>query len=289
MELNSTEVSFRGLSGTLLEPALKEDLCIALIIAGSGPTDRDGNSPSLRNNSLKLLAEGLAESGFASFRYDKRGVGRSAREAMDDLRFEHYVEDAKEWVNFFSKQSKFKSIAVLGHSEGSLIGSICSRLAEVNKFISLCGTGRRAGVLLEDQLRRASAYTEETKFIINKLSSGGTVAEVPGELSSVFRPSVQPYLISWFKYSPVEEIKQLGKPVLVVQGANDLQSSIEDAESLALASSSSRKVILEGMNHVLKHCTGNRKENASTYGNPNLPIHSELVSVLVSFLNCENA
>ena len=92
MEMHSTEVPLNGLSGTLLELTVREDLCIALIISGSGPTDRDGNNPSLKNNSLKLLAEALAENGIASLRYDKRGVGRSDAESMEELRFEHYVD-----------------------------------------------------------------------------------------------------------------------------------------------------------------------------------------------------
>lgn len=289
MEMHSTEVPLNGLSGTLLEPTVREDLCIALIISGSGPTDRDGNNPSLKNNSLKLLAEALAENGIASLRYDKRGVGRSDAVSMEELRFEHYVEDAKEWVKYLSTDNRFKDIVVVGHSEGALIGSICSRLPEVRKFVSLAGTGRAANLLLEDQLKQLSAYNKTTEFIIGKLTSGETVSEVPRELSSIFRPSVQPYLISWFKYSPAKELEKLKKPVLIVQGANDLQSSVEDAEYLASANGVAVKKIINGMNHILKYCVGDREENIITYGDPNLQLHSELVSVLVSFLNSKNA
>src|SRR5579859_7330981 len=88
--------------GTLLVPSAPKRMPVVLLIAGSGPTDRNGNSAMLPapNNSLKMLAEALAARNIASLRYDKRGIGESkaAMTAEKDLRFDTYVDDAVAWV-----------------------------------------------------------------------------------------------------------------------------------------------------------------------------------------------
>src|ERR1700736_314589 len=71
-----------ALHSTLLLPQESDKVMpVVLLLSGSGPTDRNGNSPMLpgKNNSLLMLAEGLAENGIASLRYDKRGVGESTK------------------------------------------------------------------------------------------------------------------------------------------------------------------------------------------------------------------
>jgi len=100
------------LHGSLMTPALpKGSVPVALIISGSGPTDRDGNSIMLPggNNSLKQVAEALAAQGVASVRYDKRGVGHStaAGTSEDALRFDMYVADAAAWVEWLRRTGKF--------------------------------------------------------------------------------------------------------------------------------------------------------------------------------------
>jgi uncharacterized protein len=75
MAWTEREVSLGGLHGTLTWPDGSDSVPTVLILAGSGPVDRDGNLPSACNDSLKLLANGLADQGIASLRIDKRGVG----------------------------------------------------------------------------------------------------------------------------------------------------------------------------------------------------------------------
>lgn len=122
-----------------------------LIVAGSGPTDRDGNSAMLpgRNDSLKLLAEALARAGFASVRYDKRGIGASKAAAKDEsqLRFDTYVDDAAAWIAQMKADPRFASVAVIGHSEGALIGMLAAERAGASAYVSLAGVADRKSVV----------------------------------------------------------------------------------------------------------------------------------------------
>ena len=114
--------SFDGVKihGTYLESNSDK---LTIIVAGSGPTDRDGNNPLYKNNSLKMLAEALYEQDISSFRYDKRGIGASVKGVMSEdlLMFDDYINDLGSIINFFKKTPKYNQIIVIGHSEGSLI------------------------------------------------------------------------------------------------------------------------------------------------------------------------
>nr|MCH9793032.1 alpha/beta hydrolase [Planctomycetota bacterium] len=145
----------RTLEGTLLTPETKDKIPVALIIAGSGPTDRDGNNPLMQNNSLKMLASELFKNGIATLRYDKRGIGQSKMTNLNEseLRFDNYIQDAKEWLDFLKRNQKFNQIIVIGHSEGSLIGMIASHQKDVDKFISIAGSGQPADQIIREQLK----------------------------------------------------------------------------------------------------------------------------------------
>ncbi|MDR6764237.1 alpha/beta superfamily hydrolase [Flavobacterium sp. 2755] len=197
--------------GTLTVPDGVKKCPVALIIAGSGPTDRDGNNSMMKNNSLKMLAEELAKNGIASLRFDKRGIGESKKSAVAEssLVFENYTEDVKSWINYLKQDKRFTQLTVIGHSEGSLIGMIAS--AKANKFVSIAGAGESADKLIKTQIAsKSNKQIEDMTFpIIDSLKGGNKVNKVDPLLNSLFRASIQPYLISWFKYDPQTEIKKL--------------------------------------------------------------------------------
>ena len=171
---------------------------------------------------------------------------------------------------------------MIGHSEGSLIGMVAARQAVADAFVSIAGAGRPAAEILRGQLQRAlpSGLYGRSEEILQSIERGDTVAEVPAELAALFRPSVQPYLISWFPYAPADEIGKLEVPVLVVQGTTDVQVGEEEARALAGGSSGSRLVVIEGMNHVLKQVSGGVADQQSSYFDPALPIVPELVEAV---------
>lgn len=274
------------LFGTLTTPNLTKKYPVALIIAGSGPTDRNGNNPMMKNNSLKLLAEALAKNGIASLRYDKRGIGESKASAVSEqsLVFENYTEDAKSWINLLKQDKRFSEVVIIGHSEGSLIGMIAG--AKANKFISIAGPGESADKLIKSQIAsKSNKQIEDMTFpIIDSLKSGNQVKKVDPMLNSLFRPSIQPYLISWFKYNPETEIKKLNIPILIVQGNNDLQVTVKDAETLSQSNKNAELLIVDKMNHIMKIVEGNQQANMESYTNETLPLSEIMTAKIISFI-----
>lgn len=278
--------------GKLMLPENNTPCPLVIIIAGSGPTDMDGNSIGLgmTNNSLLYLAKELADNGIASVRYDKRGIGKSqaAGTSEEELRFEHYIDDATAWAEMFGNDSRFSTIAIAGHSEGSLIGMVAAQKSKaVKAYISIAGTGRPAYEVIEEQLKRNPEQIQREAAAINKeLCEGRIVENIPNYLASLYRKSVQPYLISWFRYNPAKEISKLKIPVLIVQGDMDIQVGVKEGETLLAARMFSSYHIIKDMNHVLKHCASNEMVmQLETYKDPKLPIKKELVEHIVRFLS----
>ncbi len=274
--------------GTLTLPKTNAKTPLVLFIAGSGPTDRNGNSNmGLKTNCTLQMAQALAKAGIASVRYDKRGVGesRSAIKSEIDGRFDNHINDAKGWLELLKKDNRFSKIIITGHSEGSLIGMIAARnLAD--RFISIAGAGESAAMVLKTQFKQRLPPTLYPLAVacIDSLSSGHEVKEVPPDLSSFFRPSVQPYLISWFRYNPQTEIGKLKIPILLLQGTKDLQIKVANAQHLKNAQPESKLIIIDKMNHVLKDIPGDQTENMQSYGNPDLPVDTTLIKAMIDFI-----
>ena len=270
--------------GTLLSPKGENQPPLAILIAGSGPTDRDGNQALFKNNSLKYLAEGLAQKGIATFRYDKRVIAQINKATVQEekMTFEDEVNDALLVVNHF--KDKYKKIILIGHSEGALIGLLVAQKVVVSKFVSISGAGNSSATLIEEQIgKNAPQLKEESQKIISQLRKGELVENISPYLAPVFRKSVQPYLISWFKYEPAKEITKLQIPILIVQGTNDLQVEDKEVQLLKEAQPKAQLLLIEGMNHVLKKVK-TLEENQQSYLNPDLPIPEELVEGIASFI-----
>lgn len=277
--------------GTLLVPEnARAAVPVALIISGSGPTDRDGNSAMLpgRNDSLKLLAHSLADRGIASLRYDKRGVGESAAALSSeaDLRFGDYVNDAVEWLELLRADDRFSGIGVVGHSEGALIGMLAVQDHGAQAYVGIAGTGRPAADLIREQLSsQPEAIRESAYQILEALQEGKTVDDIgTKELEALFRPSVQPYLISWFVHDPAEIVAELDVPVQIIQGRRDLQVTERDAELLLAARPSAQLVLIDDMNHVLKKVSADPADNQRAYTDPAYELPEMLVNAVAGFL-----
>lgn len=275
------------LNGTLYTPLKQNNATkLVILIAGSGPTNRDGNQIGLTNNSLKLLAESLVNNGIAVYSYDKRIFAQMASGKLDEasLTFDNFIDDAKAVILYFKNQKKYHSITVAGHSEGALIGMVAAN-GNADAYISIAGAGRPIDeVLLEQIGKQAPFLKEEVEKNLATLKNGNTFELKNQMLASLFRASVQPYMISWIKYHPQNEIKKLQIPTLLINGDKDIQVSVQDAQLLQQAKPDAQLQIIPKMNHIFKIIQGDDTENKASYTNPELPISTELTSIITTFI-----
>lgn len=288
IEFSKADIEINSLlKGTLYYPLKQSKKTnLVILIAGSGPTDRDGNQKGLTNNSLKLLAEALANNGIAVYSYDKRIFAQIASGKLDEasLSFDNFIDDAKAVLLFFKNQKKYHSITIAGHSEGSLIGMVAAD-GNADGYISIAGAGRPIDeVLLEQIGKQAPFLKEEVQKNLEILKSGTTFELKNQMLASLFRASVQPYLISWIKYNPQTEIKKLHIPTLLINGDKDIQVSVQDAQLLQQAKPEAQLKIISNMNHIFKEIKGDEAENKASYTNPALPISTDLSQLITTFI-----
>ncbi|GAA4302385.1 alpha/beta fold hydrolase [Compostibacter hankyongensis] len=279
------------LKGTLMLPKDSMPVPVALIIAGSGPTDRNGNNENgLHTDTYKLLAEGLAAKGVATLRYDKRYVGQSSHfDLQVPPRFEAYVTDAIAWIQQLGKDPRFSKVILIGHSEGALIGTIAAQEPGVAAFISIAGAGRPLDDILRTQLEQAKVLQpdfplEDAGRILDSLKQGRAVRDVPVALQDLFAPGVQPFLISDFRYDPAVQLKRVAVPVLLINGTHDIQVPASEAQLLSQADPQATLRLIEGMNHVLKDAPADRAQNIATYGRADLPLSAGLLPSITAFL-----
>ena len=261
------------LAGTLLIPAHQKGTQVpgAIIVAGSGPTDRNGNQPGgLTTNLYSQLADQLAQQGIASLRYDKRAVGASSsypvpknpseptpgeiKALQDFFAWDNYVGDARATLSELQQQPEIDPArtALIGHSEGSII---VGQIAAMNQglahppaaLVLISAPGRPIDVILREQvahqLERQPTIPEA--FVLSKydeiiagLRQTGKVpsapfadlkanSKVPTQLTQnlevLFQPAYDEFWYGELKVDPAAAIKHYPGPVLVLQGASDIQ------------------------------------------------------------------
>lgn len=278
-----------ALYGTLSIPDSKDSSSIlAILISGSGPTDRNGNSANrFYPNTHKLLSRALNKYGISTFRFDKRGVGESFMSIADasKITFLNYLNDIHEWVTLFAKQKKYKHIILLGHSEGGIIAIKESQQNLVSATVLLSTPGFPIDSILVTQLKnKMPSQLENAKQILASLRKGQTVSTVNPSLSFLFHSNNQPFLISLIQIDPATEIQKVNIPVLILQGDKDQQVSVEDAQKLKQANPRSELIILSGMTHSLKHTSNSVNSNITDQANDIMP---EITSSIIEFLKKE--
>ena len=272
--------------GTILVPEGVEKPPMAIIIGGSGPTDRNGNQQMINNNSLKLLAEGLSKQGIATFRYDKRILKQMKDRTLNEetISFEDFITDAQAVVSYFKRANAFSKIYVIGHSQGSLVGMVAAQ-KDVDGFVSLAGAGQTIDDVIVDQLeQQAPGLKDNARKAFDDMRANGIALNYSPGLASIFRKQIQPFMLTWMKYNPKSEIGKLDIPILIVNGDKDLQVQVSEAEKLRVAKPDSDFKIIPGMNHILKEIKGDDVENSKSYNEPNRPVMSDLLELVAAFI-----
>jgi pimeloyl-ACP methyl ester carboxylesterase len=281
------------LKGTMLAPEAGGGP-VVLIIPGSGPTDRDGNSPAgIAAASYRLLAEGLAAHGATSVRIDKRGMFASAAATPDAnaVTINDYVADVQAWTRIIRQRTKGNCVWLLGHSEGGLVAMAAAKNPDACGLLLVAAPGRPLGEILREQLKANPANApllDQALPAIDALEAGKRVdtTGMPAALMGLFRPAVQGFLISALSYNPTQLLAAYGKPVLILQGQRDIQVRETDARALKGADPAATLVLLPDVNHVLKSVSSDDiRANIATYGSANLPLAPGVIESLVDFLN----
>lgn len=274
------------LYGTLTQPEGQQHGPVVLIIAGSGPTDRNGNSlflPAAESFSYQQLAQGLAASGIASLRYDKRGTGQSTafQKSLMTLTIDDYTADAEACIAHLQRSGKFSSISVIGHSEGGIIGLILAQHSHLKCLIPLSTPGETTDKVLLEQLkpRLSDSLYQQSVSILNDLRQDKTPARVPADLHILFNTGNFNYWKSTFRFDPCALLPTLTIPVLIVGGAADVQVSPAQVTMLQDCKPGTNLVLIEGMTHALKNSNGISPDKKSP-----LPLSPELIPALVSFI-----
>jgi hypothetical protein len=280
------------LGGTLTLPrAAMGKVPVVVIIAGSGPTDRNGNSlmGGIRPNSYAQLAWQLAQHGIASLRYDKRGMpGTKGTFDITKMTLDDFAADARAAAETLAHDARFSRVILLGHSEGSSLALIAARAGPpVTAVISVSGLGRPLGVVMREQLSRQfdSATLVRYDTAMAQYLRGETPKDVPPKLAVLFVPMNQHFMKSLATFDPPAAIRAVRQPVLILQGGQDLQVTVADAERLHGGKADAQLVVIPQANHVLKQTSATTLEGQMpTYQDPALPIMPEVVNAIADWI-----
>jgi len=284
-----------SLPGTLTLPAkMSGKLPVALIVAGSGPTDRNGNSagPMRAQNSSNLyaiLAWQLAERGVASVRYDKRIIGDNlAKVDLAATSIDDFVADVAAGAKALAADPRFSRVVLLGHSEGAeLVLQAVNRGAPAAGIVMAAGAGRPILVVLREQLSKQLPPPEIVKWdsAFARYLRGEEPGDVHQALRPMFLPQYRKFMHTWIAYDPAAEIARAKVPVLVVQGGRDLQVSEVDARLLKGAQPAATLVVIPAANHVFRAAASDdRMAQLRLYTDPTIPIVPELTPTIANWI-----
>ncbi|WP_407167741.1 alpha/beta hydrolase family protein [Bradyrhizobium sp. ORS 111] len=258
---------------------------VALLIAGSGSTDHDGNGPQLKPATLKKLAEQLAARGIATLRYDKRGAGGWKKEfgRPEDFRFKDFVDDAVSLIEYLRASGKFSRLAVVGHSEGGLVALLAVQRSPVDRLVLLATAARKQGDLLKAQLEKqlpADKYAPLAKAI-DDIMAGQIVDPPPAGLA--IAPSMQPGMASAFNEDPIDPMRKITGPTLIIAGGRDRQLARVDFLALTAADIAAKSLWLPDMNHVLVDVT-DAADDIASYNQPDRPLDAAMIDAVANFV-----
>jgi len=304
--------------GTLVSPFGPGPFPAVVMVAGSGPTDRDWNSlllPGL-NGSARLFAEALARVGIASLRYDKRASGPHARENMQFLvgkmSMQSHIDELAGAIGTLASQADVRAdrIFALANSEGTLHALNYQLHSPAIPFAGLVLTGapgRDIGTVVRSQLaaQLAGIPNGDTLLALYDAAIARFLVGEPTDpdpllpegiqmlLKSLEVPANLPFARELWTASAVPLLGQIDVPVLVIIGKKDIQVDWQaDGEPLQRASAGHEGVTFlfpENANHVLKQELRPREDLVSaevvaSYNGPDTHLDAQTVSSMLAWL-----
>ncbi|MBG6128724.1 pimeloyl-ACP methyl ester carboxylesterase [Aquimarina sp. EL_43] len=286
-EFNSAVVKInKYIEGSLVTPYSEDNVPLVIFIMDAGAINRDGNDRMSKNDTFKKLSYELAKEGIATYRYDKRlfkmdGLGIKEHE----ISLDHYIEDAISIIDYFNKNGKYKKVIIAGHGQGSLVGMIAAK-GRADGFISIAGNAVSIDqVIIEQIAKQAPGLDKSASVAFKQLKENGRATSYDPALESIFRYNLQPFMSSWIKYNPSEEILKLEMPILIIYGDKDIQVESIQAEKFKEIIPQAEYLFVTDMNHILKEIKGGRLENHKSYNEPFRKIMPEVLTGITNFVN----
>ncbi len=285
-KINSEEILIKNdsieLPGTLTYT--KENTPLIIWIHGSGNIDRNGNQAgvNIKANYIKQFRDSINKHNIAFFSYDKRSANKKNFKHLKGTLFKDFVEDAKKAVSNFKANNRFTEIVLIGHSQGSLVAMLASE--GISRYVSIAGPSDSFDKAIIKQVTKQSPeFGKVTEAHFKELFETGTIKQVNPLLAAVFAKQNLEFIANYSKYNPAEEIKKVTIPTLIINGTKDLQVKIEDAENLHKALPTSKLVLINNMNHVLKNIEKDA-DNMNSYYSANFQLSTKLITTIVAFL-----
>ena len=285
-----SRVRIGAIDAVLTVPPDVERPVVALLIAGSGSTDHDGNGPQIKPATLKKLSEQLVARKIATLRFDKRGAGGWKPEfgRAEDFRFKDYVDDAVALVDHLRGSGKFSKIVVVGHSEGGLVAILTAARVPVDRLVLLATAARKQGDLLKAQMEKklsADAFAPVAKAI-DAIMAGEAVDPPPQGLA--IPPVMQPSIASALSADPIDPLLKLVVQTLIVAGGEDHQIARLDFLALSTAAPVAKTLWLPRMNHVLVDVADDADDLAS-YNQAERPLDADMIDAVSAFIFASGA
>lgn len=303
------------LAGTLTMPNGKGPFPTIVLVAGSGPNDR--NEEILGHKPFLVLADYLTKNGYAVLRYDKRGVAESTGDFRNATIFD-FANDVEAALAFLKtkKEIDSKKMGIIGHSEGGDVAQIvASKDATLDFIVSMAGPGIKGSemlVLQNDALSKAMNIPELTRLLNKKLNkktyeiimSNDSKEQADKELKEYFKTTVHyknlseeqldnqvsnlysSYFRQLLLFDPQDYLPKVNCKVLAINGAKDVQvTSKENLEGIAKGLSHNQKVTIKeypNLNHMFQKAeTGMPAE----YGEIETTIEPVVLEDMVKWLN----
>jgi len=286
-----TKIRVGAIDAILTTPPDVERPPVALLIAGSGSTDHDGNGPQVKPATLKKISEQLVARKIATLRYDKRGAGGWKPEfgRPEDFRFKDFVDDSTALVNYLRGSGKFSQLTLVGHSEGGLVAILTARRVPIDRLVLLVTAARRQGDLVKAQLEKKQLPPETLQPILKAVDAimAGQIVDPPPQGLAI-APSMQPGIASAFTEDPIDPLKLIERPTLIIGGGRDLQVARLDFVALSAASPLARTLWLPDMNHVLVDVT-DENDNMAAYNQPERALDTVLIDTVANFVLAKDA
>ena len=263
---------------------------VALLIAGSGSTDHDGNGPQVKPATLKKLSDHWSRTRLRRCVTTSAAPAAGSRSSAspEDFRFKDFVGDAAALVAHLRADAKFSGVVVIGHSEGGLVGILTARRVPVDKLVLLAVAARKQGDLLKAQLEKKlppDKFAAVAKAI-DGIMAGEIVDPPPPGLA--IPPPLQPGIASAFSEDPIPPLQKIEEPILIVAGGKDNQLARLDFLALTTAAFAAKTLWVPEMNHVLVDVS-DEADDLAAYNQPERPLDADMIGAIADFILMKSA